>query len=163
MEEDDEEHVGDDIPVSARIFHLVVFLLLVIFQILLVWMISTPSEDSDNWGGVFAPLFLSEALRLCVLIPGACTSIPAIDLGDTSDTSDEANFEREVQMMRAAQNRAIRSMHRRAIFGLLFRVLQEILIVVKLMGASMSWYEVFVPIWVYCGSQLLGGCGYCAM
>ena len=105
MEEDDEEHVGDDIPVSARIFHLVVFLLFVIFQILLVWMLSTPSEDRDNWGGVFAPLFLSEALRLCVLVPGACTSIPAIDLGDTSDTSDEANFEREVQMMRAAQNR----------------------------------------------------------
>ena len=54
-------------------------------------------------------------------------------------------------------------MHRRAIFGLLFRVLQEILIVVKLMGAQMSWYEVFIPIWVYCGSQLLGGCGYCAL
>ena len=160
---DDDDAHGDDIPVSARIFHLVVFLLLVIFQILLVWMISTPSEDRDNWGGVFAPLFLSEALRLCVLIPGACTSIPPIDLGDTSDTSDEANFEREVQMMRAAQNRAIRSMHRRAIFGLLFRVLQEILIVVKLMGAQMSWYEVFIPIWVYCGSQLLGGCGYCAL
>jgi len=162
-DEYEEDAHGDEIPVSARVFHLVVFLLLVVFQILLVWMISTPSEDRENWGGVFVPLFLSEALRLCVLVPGACTAVPSIDLGDAEDNSDEANFEREVQMMRAAQNNAIRSMHRRAIFSLLFRVLQEILIVVKLMGSDMSWYTVFIPIWLYCGAQLFGGCGYCAL
>ena len=68
---------GDDIPVSARIFHLVVFLLLVIFQILLVWMISTPSEDRDNWGGVFAPLFLSEAFEAVRPHPGSVHFDPA--------------------------------------------------------------------------------------
>ena len=45
--------------------YLVVFLLLVIFQVLLVWMISTPSEDRDNWGGVFAPLFSQKLSTLC--------------------------------------------------------------------------------------------------
>ena len=54
-------------PSPARIFHLVVFLLLVIFQILLVWMISDVVRGSGQLG---------RRLRSSILVRSAATVRP---------------------------------------------------------------------------------------
>lgn len=164
VEGDDEEVMAGDAPMWVRYLILAKTCLLVAFQALAVAALD--GADISPWI-VFLPLFLREVLALCELAPIAlCTSSVPPDPPSEDEEDDHARVEAEIKMMEYIQRMEERNAYRRAAVYTGFRLLFEFLIALKLSlpgggkSSSMSWWVVFIPVWLQAGIYLARGCMY---